>query len=174
MILYKNLAYVTMFYGIGQTTGKKLLGLVGLANQGNPENIEEYSHKLEEILELMLVGQSARRKLLEYVLYLKRIKSYRGLRGAAGLPIRGQRTHTNANTFKSQIQRFNYLDLEIIRKHQLMDIKPIKRSFGPNKRKQKRHGPSKKQKMYNTNLYKNKSFAKKDRINRKKQKKGKK
>ena len=38
---------------------------------------------------------------------LVKIKSYRGLRGLAGLPVRGQRTHTNARTCKKRFNKSN-------------------------------------------------------------------
>jgi small subunit ribosomal protein S13 len=158
--------YLTRFYGIGKTTANKLFGMVGLINGGTSEDLEERQETLQEIFESMLIGRAARHKVLEYVLYLKRIKTYRGLRGAVGLPIRGQRTHSNGKTFKLQIKRYSYLDLEIIKEYHLVDIKPTKRPFGPDKRKRKR-GKGKKQKKYDTNLYKNKSLKKKDRVMKK-------
>lgn len=158
---------LTASYGVGYSTGRKLLGLVGLMNHCSLIHLEQRMPLLDEILSTMTIGYAARRNVLTYVLILKRIRAYRGLRASAGLPVRGQRTHTNAKTFSYVLKNYSYLDLETIKQHQSQDIIPTSRTFGDNKSKRKK-GKTKKPKMYDTNLFKNKSLKKKDRAQKKK------
>lgn len=93
---------LTYIYGIGQTKSKQILKDAGV----NPDtrtdeladseisairNIIDKEHKVEGDL---------RRDISMSIKRLMDIGSYRGLRHRRGLPVRGQRTHTNARTRK--------------------------------------------------------------------------
>ena len=93
---------LTYIYGIGRVTARKILEATGV----NPEQrIRDLSdtdvNKLRQEIEKTLRVEGALRT--EIAMNIKRlmdIGSYRGLRHRRGLPVRGQRTHTNARTKK--------------------------------------------------------------------------
>jgi len=151
-------AYLSSFYGIGRVSAIKILGLVELMDHSSYDELSERTEQLREVLTPLNIGYKARRRILKSVLSLKRISCYRGLRSAVGLPIRGQRTHTNAKTLTYLVKTYAYLDLETIREYHSIDIKPTTKIFGKDKPKQ-RKGRLKKArvKIYDTNLFKNKS-----------------
>lgn len=66
----------------------------------NLKNFSKYELKQFELyfLEHFEIMENLRQKHRNKVNYLQKIKSYRGLRHKLKLPVRGQRTHTNANT----------------------------------------------------------------------------
>ena len=66
----------------------------------NPLDINET--KLQKIIEEFKVEGDLRKEIRENIQRLKRIGSYRGSRHAAGLPVRGQRTRTNARTLRGK------------------------------------------------------------------------
>jgi small subunit ribosomal protein S13 len=95
---------LTYIFGIGQATAQKILGATGV----NPDRrVHELSddevNKLRRIIESTLKVEGALRS--EVSMNVKRLMDigcYRGLRHRRGLPVRGQRTHTNARTHKGQ------------------------------------------------------------------------
>jgi small subunit ribosomal protein S13 len=93
---------LTYIYGIGRTRAKSILHRVNI----NPDRkisdlTEEEVNNIRNILEAEGAVEGDLRK--EVSLNIKRLiemGSYRGLRHRRGLPVRGQRTHTNARTRK--------------------------------------------------------------------------
>ena len=93
---------LTYIFGIGRTRAKSILYRVGV----NPDKkisdlTEEEVNHIRTILETEGAVEGDLRK--ETSLNIKRLmemSSYRGLRHRRGLPVRGQRTHTNARTRK--------------------------------------------------------------------------
>jgi small subunit ribosomal protein S13 len=94
---------LTYIYGIGPTSAKKIVAEIGLSDT-NPrvrELSEADSAKLREIVERdYRVEGDLRRTVNGDIKRLQEIQSYRGLRHRRGLPVRGQRTKTNARTRK--------------------------------------------------------------------------
>ena len=93
---------LTYIYGIGQSTGRKVLDKAGVdPNTYVKDLTEEEVHKLREAIdqELMVEGD-LRRDRSQNVKRLQEIGSYRGLRHRRGLPVNGQRTKTNGRTRK--------------------------------------------------------------------------
>ena len=94
---------LTYIYGIGLSTSQKLLKEAGI----NPdtrvkdltEDQEQAIRKAIEKLDLTLEGD-LRREVALNIKRLTEIGCYRGLRHRRGLPVRGQRTKTNARTRK--------------------------------------------------------------------------
>lgn len=94
---------LTYIYGIGLSTSQKLLKEAGV----NPdtrvkdltEDQEQAIRKAIEKNELLLEGD-LRREVALNIKRLTEIGCYRGLRHRKGLPVRGQRTKTNARTRK--------------------------------------------------------------------------
>ncbi len=93
---------LTYIYGIGRTSADKILKLATVSPDTRVKNLAE-----EEISRLAAIIQrdykvegDLRREVSSNVNRLKDISSYRGLRHRKGLPVRGQRTSTNARTRK--------------------------------------------------------------------------
>lgn len=93
---------LTYIYGIGLTLSKQLIEKTGLdANKRAQELTEgEISELRKEIESNLVVEGDLRRKSRNDVQRLKDIKSYRGHRHSVGLPCRGQKTKSNARSWK--------------------------------------------------------------------------
>ena len=93
---------LTYIYGIGLTTSKKILADTGIDPDVRVKDLtEEDISKLREYIDHNLQVEGDRRRTV--ALDIKRlieIGSYRGLRHRKGLPVRGQRSKTNARTRK--------------------------------------------------------------------------
>ncbi len=93
---------LTYIYGIGRTRAKSILFRSGI----NPDTkvadlTEEEVSKIRQILEEEgAVEGDLRKELSMNIKRLIEMGSYRGLRHRRGLPVRGQRTHTNSRTRK--------------------------------------------------------------------------
>ena len=93
---------LTYIYGIGRTTARKILAAAGVSPDTRVKVLsDEDAGKLRGIIERDLKVEGALRS--EMAMNIKRlmdIGAYRGLRHRRGLPVRGQRTKTNARTRK--------------------------------------------------------------------------
>ena len=93
---------LTYIFGIGLTTSKKILADTGIDPDIRVKDLsEEDISKLREYIDHNLQVEGDRRRTI--ALDIKRlieIGSYRGLRHRKGLPVRGQRSKTNARTRK--------------------------------------------------------------------------
>ena len=91
---------LTYIYGIGLTTSKKILESTGINPDTRVKDLtEDDISKLREYIDHNLQVEGDRRRTV--ALDIKRlieIGSYRGLRHRKGLPVRGQRSKTNART----------------------------------------------------------------------------
>ena len=93
---------LTYIYGIGLTASTKILAETGINPDTRVKDLtEEETVKLREYIDKNLkVEGDLRREVSQNIKRLMEIGSYRGLRHRKGLPVRGQRTHTNARTRK--------------------------------------------------------------------------
>ncbi len=93
---------LTYIYGIGLTTSKKVLAATGIDPNVRVKDLtEEDMAKLRDYIQNNLkVEGDLHREVSQNVKRLMEIGCYRGLRHRRGLPVRGQRTHTNARTRK--------------------------------------------------------------------------
>ncbi|MDR1083113.1 MAG: 30S ribosomal protein S13 [Coriobacteriales bacterium] len=93
---------LTYIYGIGLTTATKILAETGVSPDTRVRDLtEEETVRLREYIDQNLkIEGDLRREVSQDVKRLMEIGSYRGLRHRKGLPVRGQRTHTNARTRK--------------------------------------------------------------------------
>ena len=93
---------LTYIYGIGLTTSKKILAETGINPDTRTNDLtEEELVKLRDYIQANLkVEGDLHREVSQNVKRLMDIGCYRGLRHRRGLPVRGQRTHTNARTRK--------------------------------------------------------------------------
>jgi len=93
---------LTYIYGIGLTTSKKILAETGINPDTRTDDLteEELSKLRDYIQNNLTVEGDLHREVSQNVKRLMEIGCYRGLRHRRGLPVRGQRTHTNARTRK--------------------------------------------------------------------------
>jgi len=93
---------LTYIFGIGMSTAKKILDQTGVDPSIRTKNLsEEDTAKLRNAIESdHKVEGALRSEVAGNIKRLMDIGSYRGLRHRRGLPVRGQRTHTNARTRK--------------------------------------------------------------------------
>ena len=93
---------LTYLYGIGRTTSKKIPAETGINPDTRTDDLtEEELAKLRDYIQNNLtVEGDLHREVSQNVKRLMEIGCYRGLRHRRGLPVRGQRTHTNARTRK--------------------------------------------------------------------------
>jgi len=93
---------LTYIYGIGRTRARKILGTAGVDEGIKVKDLSE-----DEVLRIQRVIQDEgmvegdlRKEVAMNIKRLIEIGSYRGMRHRRGLPVRGQRTHTNARARK--------------------------------------------------------------------------
>ena len=93
---------LTYIYGIGLTTSKKILAETGVDPSVRVKDLtEDDLTKLRDYIQANIkVEGDLHREVSQNVKRLMEIGGYRGLRHRRGLPVRGQRTHTNARTRK--------------------------------------------------------------------------
>ena len=93
---------LTYIYGIGPSTAKRVCASLGLsADEKIRDLTDEEVTKLREYIDGNLtVEGDLRRERTQAIKRLSEIGCYRGLRHRRGLPLRGQRTKTNARTRK--------------------------------------------------------------------------
>lgn len=93
---------LTYVFGIGRTSANKILKETGINPDTRVKDLtEEEEAKLRECIDksFMVEGDLRRRNALD-IKRLMEIGSYRGTRHRRGLPVRGQRSKTNARTRK--------------------------------------------------------------------------
>jgi small subunit ribosomal protein S13 len=95
---------LTYIYGIGRTTGRQICDKAGIqsATRANDLNDAELTRLREVIDREHKIEGDLRREVAMNIKRLMDLGCYRGLRHRRGLPVRGQRTHTNARTRKGR------------------------------------------------------------------------
>ena len=93
---------LTYIYGIGRATSNEILAKAGINPDTRIKDLsEDQVNELRRIIdEDHLVEGDSRREIALNIKRLRDIKCYRGIRHAKGLPLRGQKTKTNARTRK--------------------------------------------------------------------------
>lgn len=93
---------LTYIYGIGRTTAQNILQKTGINPDTRVKDLtEDEVGKLQEVIDKEYkVEGDLRREVSMNIKRLIEIGCYRGLRHRRGLPVRGQRTRTNARTRK--------------------------------------------------------------------------
>ncbi|MDQ2659512.1 MAG: 30S ribosomal protein S13 [Verrucomicrobiota bacterium] len=96
-------ASLTYIYGIGPTTAKRILEQTNIdpnlrAKELSPQQLNDIIHAITG--NKLLIEGDLRRDLQSNLKRLQAINCYRGIRHRRGLPVRGQRTSTNARTRK--------------------------------------------------------------------------
>jgi small subunit ribosomal protein S13 len=100
---HKHIAYALPYlYGIGRSLAREICAKTGIAPTKMTEELTEAEiKKIREMLEgEYTVEGDLRREVQMNIKRLMDLGCYRGLRHRRGLPVNGQRTHTNARTRK--------------------------------------------------------------------------
>ncbi len=95
---------LTYIYGIGRSTADKILDKLNISKGIKARDLsEDELVKIREYIESnYTIEGDLRREVTQNIKRLIEINSYRGIRHKRGLPVRGQRTHTNARTRKGK------------------------------------------------------------------------
>lgn len=96
---------LTSIYGIGRNTAKKICLAAGVSSTTKIKDLDDSAvEKLRDEVAKHHVEGDLRREVTMNVKRLMDLGCYRGLRHRRGLPVRGQRTKTNARTRKGPIR----------------------------------------------------------------------
>ncbi len=93
---------LTYIHGIGRTKAREIAAKLGISAERRVQDLtdQEVLHIRELIDSAYTVEGDLRREVAMNIKRLMDLGCYRGLRHRRGLPVRGQRTHTNARTRK--------------------------------------------------------------------------
>ena len=92
---------LTYIYGVGRSTSQELLATTGVDRDTYVRDLtEDEITKLRDAVEDLTVEGDLRRETSQNIKRLMEIGCYRGVRHRRGLPVRGQKTKTNARTRK--------------------------------------------------------------------------
>ncbi|MCL2875855.1 MAG: 30S ribosomal protein S13 [Betaproteobacteria bacterium] len=92
---------LTAIYGVGRSRAQKICDAAGIARSAKVKDLTESDmEKLREEVGRYVVEGDLRREVTMSVKRLMDLGCYRGVRHRRGLPVRGQRTRTNARTRK--------------------------------------------------------------------------
>ena len=97
---------LTAIFGIGRSAATKIVEKLGLdpATKGDDLTEKDLIRLRDELEESWMIEGDLRRKVSMDIKRLMDIGCYRGLRHRRGLPVRGQRTKTNARTRKGRVR----------------------------------------------------------------------
>ena len=94
---------LTSLYGVGYKTAEDVLTAANISLEKNSNELtEEEVQTIRKILDDYTVEGDLRREIGLNIKRLKDLGTYRGIRHRRGLPVRGQRTSTNARTRKGK------------------------------------------------------------------------
>ena len=97
---------LTYIYGIGPTTAKKILAAAGVSEDVRVKDLtEEEETKIRKEVEHIKTEGDLRRETQLNIKRLMEIGCYRGIRHRKGLPVRGQKTKTNARKLLQLLER---------------------------------------------------------------------
>ncbi len=90
---------LTTLFGVGRSRAQSILKEAGIeyGKKAKDASIED-ENKIRAIIEALTLEGDLRREVTSNIRRLKDLKSYRGMRHMRNLPVRGQRTKTNART----------------------------------------------------------------------------
>jgi small subunit ribosomal protein S13 len=92
---------LTAIYGVGRSTAKEICEKVGIQTTTKIKELtEEQLESIRKVVSTFTVEGDLRREVSMNIKRLMDLGCYRGIRHRRGLPLRGQRTRTNARTRK--------------------------------------------------------------------------
>ena len=90
---------LTALFGVGRSRARMILNKAGISvGLKSKEASIEDENKIRSVIESMTLEGDLKREVAGNIKRLKDIKSYRGIRHSRNLPVRGQRTKSNART----------------------------------------------------------------------------
>jgi small subunit ribosomal protein S13 len=96
---------LTSIYGVGRNTAQKICTAAGVATTAKIKDLNDAEiEKLRDEVAKLQVEGDLRREISMNIKRLMDLGCYRGIRHRRGLPVRGQRTKTNARTRKGPIK----------------------------------------------------------------------
>ncbi len=112
---------LTYIFGVGRQNVKQILqeASVNADKRAKDLTAEEIS-RLQRAMDKINTEGNLRKQIRENIERLKRIGTYRGLRHSLGLPVRGQRTRTNARTKRGKRKTIGALKKEELTKHEML------------------------------------------------------
>jgi small subunit ribosomal protein S13 len=106
---------LTYVYGIGHTNVKNILAQAGVDPAARVPTLSAAGvNKVHIIIDSIKVEGDLRKEISQSIGRLREIGSYRGHRHAKGLPVRGQRTRTNARTKRGKRVTIGALKKEVL------------------------------------------------------------
>lgn len=97
---------LTAIYGVGRPLAQKILKESGVPYGLKPKDIStSQENEIRRIIEGLKVEGDLKREVSANIKRLKDIKTYRGLRHARQVPVRGQRTKTNSRTRRGNVRK---------------------------------------------------------------------
>ncbi len=95
---------LTYIYGVGRTKAQMICQTVGIPPERRVSQMtDDEVLRIREVIDRdLMVEGDLRREVAMNIKRLTDLGSYRGIRHRKGLPVRGQRTHTNARTRKGK------------------------------------------------------------------------
>lgn len=112
--LFISLRYI---FGVGPTNVDEVLAKSGVnGNKRTNELTAEELSRLQKVVDGMKVEGDLRKEITQNIARLRTISAYRGTRHTKGLPVRGQRTRTNARTKRGKRVTIGALKKEVLAK----------------------------------------------------------
>jgi len=94
---------LTYIFGIGPAVSKQILSITNISSDIRIKDLsEDQIHKLSQQIKTYVVEGDLKQQIFRNIKRYKDIKCYRGNRHKMGLPVRGQRTRSNAVTRKGK------------------------------------------------------------------------
>ena len=106
---------LTYIFGIGRSNVGKVIKESGVAAQKRIKDLtEDEVNKLQRALEQFKVEGDLRQEIEQNIKRLEEVGSYRGIRHRKGLPVRGQRTRSNARTKRGKRKTVGTVRKEVV------------------------------------------------------------
>jgi small subunit ribosomal protein S13 len=97
---------LTAIYGIGIPRARKILDQVSIDRGKKAKDLTlDEENSIRAVVEKIPIEGNLKREIAGNIKRLKDIKSYRGIRHAKRLPVRGQRTKTNSRTVRGNVRK---------------------------------------------------------------------
>ena len=108
---------LTYVYGLGRSNVKKILKEAGVDGQKRAKDLtNEELGKIQKLVDVVKVEGDLREEIQGNIKRLKEIGSYRGHRHTKNLPVRGQRTRSNARTKRGKRVTIGTVRKDIVQK----------------------------------------------------------
>jgi len=111
---------LTYIFGVGRQNVKQILSEASVnADKRAKDLTAEEVSRLQRAIDKINTEGNLRKQIRENIERLKRIGTYRGMRHNIGLPVRGQRTRTNARTKRGKRKTIGAMQKEELARHEI-------------------------------------------------------